>query len=922
MDIDDSDTNSQPDQYARDNCLSIDSQVDPFSLAFQINQDVPRLTPDAGSNGLTGDLHLAPFQLPIIDVTERFDVTEDSSVLVARALQCNHVDMNSYEDAPLAQYENRKRLFRLRLDLPTLSSDPDFDCRELARTIQKQRQPNINPGMFPPERLDLNNDEGLDFPASARQFRPRFDCMVSGEKLDVPKETIHHLARALRNDWSRNEQCNVLEEQVPRRTFARDLVVTPPLIPCIEDYEHFIPDGEVCEIPFASDISSMLSDDLEKAEYVVLQKEFKKAVSPVLDVETPVLSPLLDAPEIGKRLPKIGSIRIESPLSPVTSPLQAHDEENTRIPALLRSMDTDHVLSYPKHSEKGALKANAMSVIFDQILEDEMKKDAAAVVKSIEQEHISIADAIARVEVPIMDFSISEPEWQKLPMNPNAHLKWVFESHGIVIPPYPKESRADSKLRWVPFSYNIDLHALTKEVSDCDDTSLSQYLVLPEAADIPTSANYVWKQPGLSILRESESEDLDSITSLENAKSDLASLARKRRLENGLVGIEMSLPPSSDEPVDLVVPSQPQRPFQKSFGENLPENTVLLPSKESNSAVSVLLSNHINMRTAKRRKQDKSSFFLPTSGSQVERKFEPTSRPPQTKRGTPNLYERAELSQKKAALLAPYPMTNISSTPTKLIKGLTLSRRLFSTLEQLYPTAKIIERDFSRWNTISHNVHPVSRSHSVSSFTDEADIIVSPATGIIITTLLKAIQKPLPASGGQSSIRERIACVALRYERLMVLVSEGNIMDETMRDFTPSETLAYSEFTIFATSLETRVEVFYVRGGETTLARWLVSFAVRYASEAVETQECIVEDETKWEVFLRQAGFNAYAAQAILVRLNTRNNDSRKEIDCTYHGLAVFMAMTDDERMQNFRNLMGGENVLNRVNRTLRTTWS
>ncbi|TGJ80743.1 hypothetical protein E0Z10_g8028 [Xylaria hypoxylon] len=931
MDVD-GNTSPQPDQYARDNGLSIDSHIDPFSLVLQINDSVPQLTPDAGPDGLTSDSCLPPLHLPTVDLREQLDVPEVSSSLVAGAVQYDDIEFNGQYDLPLAQYETRKRLSSLKLDPPALFSDPDYDCCELAKSIQKQRRPNISPEMFPFERLNIENDEGLEFPISARQFGQQFGYTIRREKLDVPKEAMYQLARALQDDWSSYENSRLLEGEVSRQIvrlnynllsylpthmlqFARDLAVTPPLSPCMEHEEYFIPDAEACEVPFASDFSSMLSDDLQAAESAILQKEFDKDVSPILDIDTPVLSPLLDSPALGRDLHKISSIRMESPLLPITSPLRSTNEE-PRIPALLKSMDVDHTLSHPKSSEMDVLQIDVTNGTFDHNLERVMKQSAAAVLKSIEQEHISIAGAIARVEVPVMDFSIAEPEWQILPMDPCVHLRWLYDSYSIAIPPCLGESRADSELRWVPFLQKIDMQTLTKEAIDYDD-SLSQLLNPPDAMEVPTSVNFVWKRPGFAVLCEPESEeDVEDIKSPASAINDLASLARKRRFENSSIGTLTNLSPSSTSSVEPIVP------LRQILAENAIGQKSLLPSMESHSAVSTLLSNYIDIRTAKRRKQDKSLFFLPTSKPEVELQSAPTREPSQPQGDKSSLYQSVALPQTKVTPPTPCPMTNISDAPTKLIKGLTLGRGLFSVLEQLYPTAEIIERDFGRWNTVAWSHYSVLRSTVVSPLAAEADVIVSPATGIIVTTLLKAIQEPLPAHGGRSSIRERIACVALRYERLIVLVSEGNVIDETVRDLAPSEATAYAEFVIFVTSLNCNTEVLYVGGGEATLARWLVSCVVQYAPEAAATQEHIIQDETMWEVFLRRAGFNAYAAQAILVRLQARNNNPRGKGECTKYGLAAFMLMTDVERMQNLRDLMGGESMLKRVNRMLGTRWS
>ncbi|KAI0514851.1 hypothetical protein F5B22DRAFT_222458 [Xylaria bambusicola] len=917
MDGDDSDTSSQPDQYARDNGLSIDSQIDPFSFIFRIHDSVPQLTPDAGPSGLTIDTSLPLLHLPTLDLQDQLGAPEECPSQIAKALHHDGSDFNDLFYRPLAHYEARERLLGLKLDQPALFSDPDHDCRKLARAIREQRRAALSPEMFPLERLNMNNDEGLHFPASALHFRRKLERIVLREKLDVPKEAIHHLAYALQDDWSSNERCKLFHEERSHRIFVRDLVVTPPLSPFSGSEEHFIPEPHVCEVPIASDLVSMLGDDVEAAESVILQKEFSKDVPQVLNVNAPVLPSLLAPPATGDARPKIRSFRMETPLSPVTSLPQSFDEQHDNIPNLLRSMVPDHIISPSNSFNMNAPQFDNSDYAFDHDLEIAMLESAAAVRQNLEQQQISIADAIARVEVPNMDFSFPEPGWQSLTTDSRSHLLWLCEFYSIAVPPCPREPRVDSKLRWIPFLGKINYRELTKEEFDCGN-SWSLFLGSLDSKEILTSENYVWKRPGLTILHESEIDDFEVALSLPDAKLSLASLARKRRLENSQLETNMRLSPSSNESIDLIVPFQHKRPSQHAPIENLVGNTKILPSTESNLNVATLLSNYINIRSAKRHKSNKSEFFVPSSGTQAALELVPVSESFQTEENNSSLPKTPGLSKK---LLTPCPGMMIPNRPTKLIKGLTLSRKLFSMLERLYPAAEIIERDFSRWDTAARSLYPAPRSSVALPLTAEADIIISPATGIIVTTLLKAIQKPVNANAGRSPLRERIAHTALRYEKLIVLVSEGNTIDEAVRDFTVSETEIYAEFIAFLTSLGSHVEVFYVGGGEATLAKWLISFVVQHTPEASSIQEYLIHDETRWEVFLRLAGFNAYAAQAILFRLKARRGGSRESNVYAKCGLSTFMLMTDSERMQNFRELMGGESVLSRVNHMLRMPW-
>ncbi|KAI0183897.1 hypothetical protein EV127DRAFT_486664 [Xylaria flabelliformis] len=899
-------TGVSPDRYARDNDLTIDSQIDPFSLVLQIHGSIPQPT----SSGLLTDASLPRLHLPTGGFQEQLEVPEESGSFLACALEHVDIDFSARYQMPLARYEARKRLAEFKVDLPALMSDTDYDCYELAKAIREQQHPNLRRETIPLERRNLTNDEGLVFPDSARHFRRKIDQGLYHEKLDVPKEVIHHLVHALQDDWHDSENYQFLKEVMPGPTLVRNLTVTPPLSPYNEYEEDFIPDIDVCELPVALDLSSMLGDDLKAAESAVLQKEHEKGLSPTLDTDMLPSSPLLDPLNLFAQQSKISSIRMESPLSPMTPPFQC-PKEGVDIPALLKSINMDHTSPNMESSGAGDVLTDGKDGIFDLDLEVVMKESAEAVLRGIEQEHISMADAVARVEVPILDFSIQEPEWHSLPMDTLAHLKWLYESHNIRITPCRRHSRADSKLRWLPFLINIDPKTLMKETISCERDP-SQMINFPGIKEVPTSADYVWKRPGVAILRELEDEEcLEEVISPTNAINNLASIVRKRRLEMNAVEIEMSSSSGSGlSTADLVASPLP---LQK-------RKTTLLSSMESNSAVSTLISNYIDLRTAKRRKEDKSSYFTSTSEPKVGLQSSSIRGPSlsEEKVASRSQSETVGRPQKKNTLQAPCACLDIPRAPTKLIKGLTLSRKLFFGLEKLYPEATIIERDFDRWNTVAGGQRSVLSSSLGSA---EADVLVSPTTGIIVTTLLQAIQRPPPGHRRQSSIRERISCVALRYERLIVLVSEANTIDETVRDLTPPEAIAYAEFVGFTIGLDSTIEVLYVGGGEATLLKWLVSSAIRHAPEAAESQEHLIQDETQWELFLRRAGFNAYAAQAILGRLKLHARDADGESESSTPSLAAFITMTDVERLQRFRDLMGGESVLDRVNKTLATKW-
>ncbi|TDZ39490.1 hypothetical protein CTRI78_v010577 [Colletotrichum trifolii] len=129
---------------------------------------------------------------------------------------------------------------------------------------------------------------------------------------------------------------------------------------------------------------------------------------------------------------------------------------------------------------------------------------------------------------------------------------------------------------------------------------------------------------------------------------------------------------------------------------------------------------------------------------------------------------------------------------------------------------------------------------------------------------------PLPgAKIHMSQLRERVTKTAPRYGRLIILVSEDNKTNEDLGTMDETSAAAYNSFLAFALSLGNtagcRIRVIYVGGGGQTLETWtcaLVSYHVK--ENAPQARRLLYEDETEWEVFLRGAGCNIYAAQVIV----------------------------------------------------------
>ncbi|KAI1209029.1 uncharacterized protein F4807DRAFT_467976 [Annulohypoxylon truncatum] len=894
------DVNSRPDEYARTNGLSVDSQGD-VSLLFNHVQGTRLL-----SDEQTDDTALPQLRIPyLVSRTEQLSVSKESLELLSTITS---LERQSEQDLKIPTLRD---ITKLKLEPPLLRSDPDFDFRELARCVQEQRRADIDLTSVPSEPLDTSNDESLEFPDTAYQYKQKLLAGIQDEKLDISRESLHYLTSVLKDEWTQDKQ-EELEDTFLHRKCFQELAITPPLSPHDHQEDYFVPSEEVCQIPIPSDTSTLLEDDLRKAEADLLRQDD-------CDLDTPApLESLLPSspgglPLLEPKRPSINSLKVEGPLTPLNS-LPPSSELAVDISGFAKSLDIDQVLDNQQLGQaSGANKTIPHKIFSDDtlaLLEDK----AASARRIIDQEQLQSADAIARIEIPTMDFSIPDPEWKKAPLDASSQLAYIKKTcKAFNIPPWSKNFQAERELKWSPFTSKMG-HISLNESIDGDD-GVGNLLDCPSTNRIVTSADYVWKKPGLAILREPEEEEEQLESSSEGGDDrNIESLVRKRKrkLETINLDLEPSNSAGSASPIDLVQNTQ----RAASGSAQLPN---LLLSHNDSSATSTLLSNHINFHASKRQKNTKSSFF-PTLAKPVTTVEE--------KRDL-GVATAVELKAKNAAkpdlkpkpgVPAPCPKYRPTSASTKIIKALTLDRGVFSRLEKFYPNAEIIERDFDRWNTLAWDRNSVSRSPIVSPLAAEADVIVSPTTGIVVTTLLKAMQKPSPGHKGLAAIRERIRNVACRYERLIVLVSEGNQIDETARNLTPFECAAYADFSGFVVGQDTNAQVYYVGGGTCTLTKWLVSFLTCYAPEAAGAKDLLIQEETLWELFLRRAGMNAYAAQAILGQLKAPDDIGEEEAG--KYGLPAFIRMTPAERVQNFRVIMGGERVLRRVSQVLETQWS
>ncbi|PLB47511.1 hypothetical protein P170DRAFT_510344 [Aspergillus steynii IBT 23096] len=220
------------------------------------------------------------------------------------------------------------------------------------------------------------------------------------------------------------------------------------------------------------------------------------------------------------------------------------------------------------------------------------------------------------------------------------------------------------------------------------------------------------------------------------------------------------------------------------------------------------------------------------------------------------------------------------------------------------------------------------------------------------TADLKCINSPL---------RERIFVLAPRYEHLYLLISHGTSSRKVAQGGSAGITWTVEKRTLasfasllaFCNSMSdcTTIVPLWVPSAPEALAKWILSLHDKHAIELPQADvatprqtgftpvnpkpqpqltraEHDAMEESNWEHFLRRAGLNPYAAQAVLailshktagMEMNVADGVSVQEY-VKIGALSSFIEMTAVRRRELFEKLMG-EKVVGRISRVLEKDW-
>ncbi|KAK5657804.1 hypothetical protein OQA88_2877 [Cercophora sp. LCS_1] len=935
--------------YARWNGLTVDSLVDAWPPTSddgrQLSASIDPVEP-----GETYELECLeePLFYPIIPLPEQLQVPASSIQFIHQA--CHRPDEQEASKLMLElclPETNFKRTHKM--ELMALRSDHESDCSRLRKRILRMNTVDLQPQVLL-EHADLAAKDGLSFPVDVKRGDDAIMASVEKESLELEKASVAFLVRSLKVEFNENDKADLLGSLSTYTGVRAREYLTPPLSPEAEDIpDYFIPAASDCEIPAPSEVDSRLSEDIAEAETKIFAED--NAFWNAAASKTPRSPERYDDLDIAGLI-KAGELSAPS-LSPLaTPPKHLPRDLKLDVPLILSDDSSGHdkparVLD-PKDLAQARALVNSSDPITgaDEQLADFLQGKAVNAMRSAEQESLEPLDALARMPVPVMDFTLPHPEWAHVLWEPQAMYRWIRERSNVNWQgPKWAYGKVSDKLSWVP------VRSMAKpftRIETIESATLERLLEKPNKWGMLKSSDFVAEPRGLLVFRQVNNDDSEAEVGddvFEFAATDATRKPAHNTRGPSLRGGDRAHTPiqpgnhqmvhrrstvreeldkmirTRKRSLDEMVYQQLARTASAGQMQPLPDfastdviDCEFLPSTDvlrgyayEYTDFKPLVANYLEINAPRKKAKLTHTAF-----------FGPPSTP--TPAGAQQQFTAIEVAKLMPPPPVPVPAVapeiHPPQTPPRAIVSANISPMFTTELKRFIPSIGLIQRDHGKYRP--RDWVPGSCSPNM----DEADLIVSPATGILMTTLVKLRQKTLPGTIGQFNYRNVVKNVAERYERLVILVSECNKHSETMSPLGQSDAKALAEFQGFAAGLDTEIHLCYVGGGNQTLAKWAAAAICKYAAEGMAVQNLLLPIETGWEMFMCLAGMNTYAAQVALAILKVPDDDNGPAIgQGRLYGLPLFVTMTREERVARLGKFLRGEKVLNRVSEVLDEPW-
>ena len=542
--------------------------------------------------------------------------------------------------------------------------------------------------------------------------------------------------------------------------------------------------------------------------------------------------------------------------------------------------------------------------IFEKSFALTIKNAHADVMHNIEQERLDPSDAIARLPVPHVDFSIPVQSWIEHLSTAQAHFRWLQEQDAKLFNLYPPKPnhRNDSNLKWAPMSCHEGKKSIREDALEL--TSSARTLLEVGSVPVRYSSPVYTSGNLLAILQTVEDEVLGDDWQPEDKPSDNPA-AGVKTLQPTNISCVIPGPQSiqalkGDGNLPSLVSGSLPTPSSTYSGKRYREEGVgggvsgrdfgLLHSTGS------LLSSFMNLRSAKRARKNNinpcvaqklcSPIDIIADQKQLAKIFG----------GVRNTEDRDLFAMQQAL-----PLLRTEHTHCAVV-SVSIDWKLLRLIGSIVEPSALVDRDYEKHSSSS------SSTSEPGCLEFEADLSLSPGFGIVITNLLKIKQRPLPGSTILPPIRERITRVSSLYECLVVVVFDALEPTQATVDMSESDVAGYREFVLFTESLDAGVKTQLVLGGGVALSKCLRSLLSQSTEQIAGLGQYLAVTESTWEVFLRRLGLNVFAAQILAGALYEQNGNL---------GLVRFLSMSKEQMTANFSQLLGGSKLLLKAGKIL-----
>ncbi|KAB2570215.1 hypothetical protein DBV05_g11141 [Lasiodiplodia theobromae] len=852
-------------------------------------------------------------------------------------------------------YSNPRLVRHLKVETPLLNTDHELDSIR----FRKRDNLRLTDVKLPIELTDDEKDEGLSWPSHCHGFSEQFYREIESDRIEVQKQALLYLQSVAKQP---------AKPDTPEPAPAKRLVVqpvTPPLLPLSPEFTH-VPDpassSPTGQLQLLSSTTDSIAAEAESLEGKIFKEDgFETSDVPGLRsyVEDPMLwgdSGDLEVDELAP-LPKsrrrVAELKVEVPLTPPQSFPSAVRSPAKDVKSVSFPDDMLEYIMYPAETPSKYESGNGVldsENDFDAFFEDDIGPIAKKAEWRAENEQLQEADTTKRVEVPHLDFEDPVAPWNALGLKASlkkdgistelqaqARLLSRCASEELrLAQKWPESKKQDMELTWWAFPRNLSKEAVKETIQY--DAALNQVMGGSSLTDVDIvdSGSLAWKLEGLRILDQPDDEEEEISPWHFETGGDLTSLLQKRKLE-----MAENSEDSVHQPGGSV--SKENAIYQPQKKKRADGDSVHTPATQESSFMFGGM-----FSTSKSLDQ-----FMKVSGGIMNVEQQPKAqhsgkeeqqKPFKDKATIPNATKQKIRTDQPPPPFSAPPVPNEHPQKPFIVSSSLLTRRreLVRTIQKLYPAAFLVERDYTKPHlsstTSSHGPPPSA----------EPDLILSPSTGLLLTTLQRIKQRPLPGQqAATAGFQTELAQCAAKFPHLIVLVSAAAAAPPSSTttaaaapDARDCDALA-SLHGFAAASLRGQVTITYVPGGsEADLARWIAGAMAAYGrtseelvgagwkrEDAGDDDEVLKEEEGTWELFLRKAGLNAFAAQVVLARLGKRKGEREEGggegggAGGGMYGLAAFVAMTPEERRRAFEGVVGSRELLDKVGRRVDGRW-